>query len=297
MSDLNLRHLGALAMTAPMLALTLTSCGDNPEKQQARRAAFVSCNDSVDTSTQVGSKARSAGYDRCMAEFSAAADADKQTPAGWIGSHVGWLVFGAVVIATVVIARMVLSNIAARAEQERESTLAAGRRIAQDAQDADGERIPQNPEDLQRYADYRWAIPWERGTAFGNLFDRDGSYPRLEQAWTRACELARLGDWDQAGVFTPTAVIAGVDGFRDDSGDIWLGIDSTDYMIGAKELDKVSEHLLRTGRIESATPFERDAARDWFVTRLSMKPIPTTAPQREQQEAPAPPDPTVNWEW
>ncbi|WP_124712877.1 hypothetical protein [Mycolicibacterium nivoides] len=137
------------------------------------------------------------------------------------------------------------------------------------------------PEDLQRYATFGWAVPWAPGTAFAAAVSRSGNISRIEQAWVDACRLAGLGDTDEQGAFTPAATVVRVNGIEG-SGDAWVAVDTRDYTVGAKQLDSVRDHLLRTARVESATPFERDAARDWFITVLSMD-----APAARQATAPA----------
>ncbi|WP_249670206.1 hypothetical protein [Gordonia amarae] len=144
------------------------------------------------------------------------------------------------------------------------------------------------PEDLQRYSAFGWAVPWTPGTAFAAAVSRSGNISRIEQAWVDACRLAGLGDNDEQGVFTPDATVVRVNGIEG-SGDAWVAVDTRDYTVGAKQLDSVRDHLLRTARVESATPFQRDAARDWFITVLSMDaPVApqATAPAAEEVQGP-----------
>jgi hypothetical protein len=218
----------------------------------------------------------------------------------WAQDHAGLIVIGimALIWGTIGIALLEdhQKNQAAqkqRRAQRQAAQLAAGRRLAADAGTAPD---AQSPEDLQRYAEFGWAVPWQPGTAFGNLVERRGKAPRLAQAWIQACELARLGHWDEAGVFTPAAVIANVNGYGDDSGDLELSVNTADYTVGERELNRVLDHLVRTARVETASKFTRNAVKDWHVTRLSMN-APQSAPVAEpQEEAPAP-DPAANWEW
>lgn len=205
----------------------------------------------------------------------------------------GALIWGAIGIALADDRQKQKEKQQARQAQRQAAQLAAGRRLAADAGAAPD---AQSPEDLQRYAAFHWAVPWQPGTAFGNLVDRRGSYPRLNAAWIQACELARLGHWDDEGVFTPAAVIANVNGYGD-SGDLELSVNTADYTVGERELNRVREHLVRTARVETASPFTRNAVKDWHVTRLSMNAPQAVPDQAPQQEAPAPPDPTLNWEW
>jgi hypothetical protein len=181
---------------------------------------------------------------------------------------------------------------AERIAEQRQVDLNRGRAIAQVADTAQEAR---SPEDLQRYAAFQWAVPWQRGTAFGNLVDRDGGTGRVHAAWTEACELARLGHWDEQGVFTPAATVANVNGYDDGSGDLELSVNTADYTVGEKQLNKVLEHLVRTARVETASDFTRNAVRDWHITRLSMNPAAQQV-QEPEQDAPAP-DPAANWEW
>ncbi|WP_081618281.1 hypothetical protein [Mycobacterium sp. 155] len=208
-----------------------------------------------------------------------------------------YLVLGAVValvIAAVVKLAGSAVDDAEKTAAEQAAELDRGRRIAQDAGTEHAER---SPEDLRRYADFGWAVPWQQGTAFGNLVTRDGDTSRVYAAWAEACQLARLGHWDEAGTFTPAAAVVNVNGYSDDdTGDLELAVNTADYTVGARELNRVLEHLVRTARVETASDFTRDAVRDWHVTRLSMIP-------KQQQAAPAPepeasvPDPAAGWEW
>lgn len=144
------------------------------------------------------------------------------------------------------------------------------------------------PEDLQRYATFGWAVPWIPGTAFAAAVSRSGDISRIEQAWVDACRLAGLGDTDEQGAFIPAATVVRVNGIEG-SGDAWVAVDTRDYTVGAKQLDCVRDHLLRTARVESASPFQRDAARDWFITVLSMDPPAApqaTAPAAEEVRGP-----------
>lgn len=176
--------------------------------------------------------------------------------------------------------------------EKRAAELARGRQIALDA---GVEPAAQSPEDLRRYSTFQWAVPWTHGTAFGQLVDRDGGTGRVHAAWTAACELARLGHWTEAGVFIPAATVVNVNGYSDGSGDLELSVNTRDYTVGERELNRVLEPLTRTARVETATSFTRDAVRDWHVTRLSMNPAQQQAAAPEQ-EASAP-DPTTAWEW
>ncbi|MGP4057775.1 hypothetical protein ACTWP6_23620 [Mycobacterium sp. 4D054] len=144
----------------------------------------------------------------------------------WIGDHAPALV----VICLVVVGIVVWANVSKGKEQQASAALAQGRQIAQEADTALEAR---SPEDLQRYAGFGWAVPWQRGTAFGNLVDRDGGIGRVHAAWKEACELARIGHWDQKGKFTPAATVVNVNGYGDGTGDLELSVSTADYTIGA----------------------------------------------------------------
>lgn len=222
----------------------------------------------------------------------------------WFSEHAGAFVFVLAIIAVIVIIAMVKAGSSKDKAAASEAELARGRAIAQAhhaaaVQRAHAEAAAQvpprevwdphgvglapppmpapkisaapatTPEDLQRYAAFGWAVPWTPGSAFAAAVSRSGDTSRIEQAWIDACRLAGLGDTDEQGVFTPAATVVRVNGIEG-SGDAWIAVDTRDYTVGAKQLDSVRDHLLRTARVESATPFQRDAARDWFITVLSM---------------------------
>lgn len=213
----------------------------------------------------------------------------------WAGDHVLFLLIAAVVV---VIAIVSLKESAkeqkGRKTAATEADLARGRQIALDAGLSP---VEQSPEDLRRYATFGWAVPHVPGTALGFLVDRDGSTDRVNAAWAEACELARLGHWDEGGKFTPAAAVVSANGYADGTGDLELSVNTRDYTVGEAQLNKVLGHLVRTARVETATDFTRDAARDWHVTRLSMMPAAQqVAAAAPEQEAPAP-DPTEQWEW
>ncbi|WP_131805684.1 hypothetical protein [Mycobacteroides abscessus] len=234
----------------------------------------------------------------------------------WFSEHAGVILFVIAVIAVITIAAVVKSGTSKDKAAASEAELARGQQIAQAAHAGAVQRaheeaaaqipprevydphgvglapppMPQpkipaapatTPEDLQRYATFGWAVPWTPGTAFAAAVSRSGNISRIEQAWVDACRLAGLGDTDEQGVFTPAAIVVRVNGIEG-SGDAWVAVDTRDYTVGAKQLDSVRDHLLRTARVESATPFQRDAARDWFITVLSMD-----APAATQATAPA----------
>lgn len=217
------------------------------------------------------------------------------TVSDFIESAFPWVVGIVIVIAVLWVIAKMASESAEEQKRKDQGRLDRGRRIAQDAGCAPDAMAPA---DLRRYVEHGWAVPWVPGTAFGKLVTREGGNARILQAWTDAAELARLGHWDEAGVFTPAARVMNVAGYDDGSGDLRLSVSTRDYTTGERELARVLPHLLRTARVATASPWERDAAKDWYATRLSMTPEQAQQPEPvAPQEAPAPPDPTLNWEW
>ncbi|WP_074380437.1 hypothetical protein [Mycobacteroides abscessus] len=139
---------------------------------------------------------------------------------------------------------------------------------------------PMSDEDLQRYATFGAYVPWETGTAFAQAITRSGDDAPIRSAWLQACQLVGLGETDpETGSFTPAATVAWIAAVGD--GDVAISVDTRDYSIGATQLDRVRPHLERTVRVESASPFQRDAARDWFTTRLSMDKASTAVGQAQ----------------
>lgn len=215
----------------------------------------------------------------------------------WFSEHSGLIaliVFAVIAFVVVKVLRASAADDAKKASEEQQAAVERGRAIAHGA---GTELAAQSPADLQRYAAFQWAVPHVPGTAFGNLVTRDGGTSRVHAAWTEAAELARLGHWDEDGGFTPAATVINVNGYADDTGDLELSVDTRDYTVGEKELNRVLEHLTRTARVETASPFTRDAVRDWHVTRLSMTPAEVQQQQAAAPEQPAAPDPAAGWEW
>ncbi|MEX3656925.1 hypothetical protein ABFW09_29990 [Mycolicibacterium fortuitum] len=146
---------------------------------------------------------------------------------------------------------------------------------------------PMSDEDLRRYATFGAYVPWETGTAFAQAITRSGDDAPIRSAWLQACQLAGLGETDpETGTFTPAATVAWIAAVGD--GDVEISVDTRDYSIGDQQLNRVRPHLERTARVESASPFQRDAARDWFTTRLSMQQPRRAAAQAELPAAEAP---------
>jgi len=158
---------------------------------------------------------------------------------------------------------------------------------------------PMSDEDLRRYATFGAYVPWEPDTAFAQAITRSGDAAPIRAAWFQACQLAGLGKTDpETGTFTPAATVAWIAAVGD--GDVAISVDPRDYAIGATQLDRVRPHLERTVRVESASPFQRDAARDWFTTRLSMDKSPTAvgqAPQPAKELPSAPIDYNDDGDW
>lgn len=139
---------------------------------------------------------------------------------------------------------------------------------------------PMSDEDLQRYATFGAYVPWEPDTAFAQAITRSGDDAPIRAAWFQACQLAGLGETNpETGTFTPAATVAWIAAVGE--GDVAISVDPRDYSIGATQLNRVRPHLERTARVESASPFQRDAARDWFTTRLSMNTAPTAVGQAQ----------------
>ncbi len=246
----------------------------------------------------------------------------------WFSDHAGWIIAAAVLALIVAVACSVARDRDEEAKQRKSAAIARGRRIAQDhyarrvadaraavpvpdpaTYDPHGLGIapppqsepklpdppPMSEADLKRYAEFGWAVPWVPDTAFAAVVTPDGDTTRIEKAWVEACQLAGLGDIDpESGTFTPAATVVNVNGIKD-SGDVRVAVDTRDYTVGAKQLDDALEHLIRTARVESATPFERDAAKDWFITVLSMEKAPTAPVPQVQQSAPD--QPAVDPKW
>lgn len=244
-------------------------------------------------------------YAKCMARTPApepgyCAGMFPSKPARGVGGITAWidqnmpLLIGLGIAVIVIVAWSSAAKEKAQQKQQRESAaLARGRQIAQDA---NAELAARSPEDLRRYSTFGWAVPHLAGTAFGFLVDRDGGTARVHAAWAEACELARLGHTDEGGKFVPAATVVNVNGYGDGTGDLELSVSTADYSVGERELNRVLDHLTRTARVETASAFTRNAAKDWHITRLSM------IPEQQKQQAPEPeqpaaPDPTAAWEW
>lgn len=213
----------------------------------------------------------------------------------FFNSGVGaFLFFGGI---AAVIAWVIIASRRDSAEEKKQHTAATHARGRQIALDAGLSPVEQSPADLARFATFGWAVPHVPGTAFGNLVGRDGSTDRVSAAWAEAAEIARLGHVDEQGRFVPAAAVVNVNGYADGSGDLELSVNTRDYTVGEAQLNKVLGHLVRTARVETATGFTRDAARDWHITRLSMTPAAQQAAAAAPEQEQSAPDPTEQWEW
>ncbi|WP_132877410.1 hypothetical protein [Mycobacteroides abscessus] len=153
---------------------------------------------------------------------------------------------------------------------------------------------PTDPEDLQRYATFSAAVPWEPGTAFAAVVSRDGDWSRARTAFASACEAAGLGETDEADAFTPDAVVAEVRTIGGDTDAVVLAVRPAGLHVGSAQLDRVRPFLVRTARVAEASPFVREPSTDLYLTTLRNA-------VQEQPAAPAPDtapttDPS-NWEW
>ncbi|QZT56239.1 hypothetical protein [Mycolicibacterium austroafricanum] len=148
-----------------------------------------------------------------------------------------------------------------------------------------------DPIDLQRYTVFGAVTPWETGTAFAAVVSRDGSLARATAAWLTAAQAAGLGEVDEAGTFTPSAVLTNVRYL--DGGDVELVVQPAGLHIAEKALDKALPFLVVEARVERATPFVREAATGRYMTTLTNR--------VEEKSAPAPEAAPVNdpstWEW
>lgn len=146
-----------------------------------------------------------------------------------------------------------------------------------------------DPIDLRRYTVFGAVTPWETGTAFAAVVDRDGNLARATAAWVTAAQEAGLGELDEDGTFTPSAVLTNV---RYDGGDVELVVQPAGLHIAEKQLDKALQYLVVAARVERATPFVREAATGRYVTTLT---------NRVEEAAPAPEAAPVagpeSWEW
>ncbi|MBE5488544.1 hypothetical protein E3G71_001045 [Mycobacteroides abscessus] len=147
-----------------------------------------------------------------------------------------------------------------------------------------------DPVDLQRYTVFGAVTPWEAGTAFAAVVPRDGSLSRATAAWLTAAQEAGLGETDEAGTFTPSAVLTNV---RYIDGDVELVVQPAGLHIAEKALDRALPFLVVEARVERATPFVREAATGRYVTTLTNVAREQSAPAPEA----APANDPTQWEW
>lgn len=147
-----------------------------------------------------------------------------------------------------------------------------------------------DPTDLQRYTAFGAVTPWEAGTAFAAVVSRDGSLARATAAWLTAAQAAGLGELDEDGAFTPSAVLTNVRYI--DGGDVELVVQPAGLHIAEKQLDKALPYLVVEARVESASPFVREAATGRYMTTL------TNRVEAEQPAAAATDQPSIDiWKW
>ncbi|GAB4910031.1 hypothetical protein MAHJHV65_00060 [Mycobacterium avium subsp. hominissuis] len=150
-----------------------------------------------------------------------------------------------------------------------------------------------DPEDLKRYNVFNAVVPWEPGSAFAAVVNRDGDWSRARGAFASACEAAGLGETDEAGTFTPAAVVAEVRTIGGDTDAVVLAVRPAGLHIGSAQLDRARPYLVRTARVAEASPFEREPSTDLYLTTLRNV--------VREQSAPAPEAAPINdpstWEW
>lgn len=148
-----------------------------------------------------------------------------------------------------------------------------------------------DPADLQRYTAFGAVTPWEAGTAFAAVVNRDGNLSRATAAWLTAAQAAGLGEVDEDGTFTPSATLTNVRYVND--GDVQLVVQPAGLHIAEKALDKVLPFLVVEARVESASPFVREAATGRYCSTLTNRTQEVQAPAPETTPANDP----SNWEW
>lgn len=147
-----------------------------------------------------------------------------------------------------------------------------------------------DPTDLQRYTAFGAVTPWTQGTAFAAVVDRNGNLARATAAWLTAAQAAGLGEVDEAGTFTPSAVLTNVRYIG--GGDVEFVVQPAGLHIAETQLDKALRYLVVEARVERATPFVREAATGRYMTTL------TNRVEAEQAPAPAAAEPSIDiWKW
>ncbi|WP_237100838.1 hypothetical protein [Mycobacteroides abscessus] len=243
----------------------------------------------------------------------------------WFSEHAGVILFVIAVAAVIAIVAAVKSGTSKDKAAASEAELARGRQISLAAHAAAVQRahaeaaaqmpprevwdpmnmgaVPPTPEpvipappstdptDLQRYNAFGAVTPWEAGTAFAAVVDRDGSLARATAAWLTAAQAAGLGEVDEDGTFTPSATLTNVRYVND--GDVQLVVQPAGLHIAEKALDKVLPFLVVKARVESASPFVREAATGRYCSTLTNRTQEVQAPAPETTPANDP----SNWEW
>lgn len=152
---------------------------------------------------------------------------------------------------------------------------------------------PTDPDDLKRYSVFNGVNAWTPGTAFAAVVARNGDWSRARNAWALACEQAGLGEVDESGVsFTPAATLDGLRTIGGDDDAVILAIRPAGLHIAEKALDRVREFLVVTAHVETASPFQREAATGLYLTTLRNR-VEAPAPAPEA----APVSDVSRWEW
>lgn len=152
-----------------------------------------------------------------------------------------------------------------------------------------------DPEDLKRYNVFNAVVPWEPGSAFAAVVNRDGDWSRARGAFASACEAAGLGETDEAGVFTPAAVVAEVRTIGGDTDAVVLAVRPAGLHVGSAQLDRARPYLVRTARVAEASPFVREPSTDLYLTTLRNAQPEQPAPVIEAEAAPV--NDVSRWEW
>lgn len=148
-----------------------------------------------------------------------------------------------------------------------------------------------DPVDLQRYTVFSAVTPWIPGTAFAAVVSRDGSLARATAAWLTAAQEAGLGELDEDGTFTPSAVLTNVRYI--DGGDVEFVVQPAGLHIAETQLDKALRYLVVEARVESASPFVREAATGRYCSTLTNRVEEKSAPAPEAAPVAGP----ESWEW
>lgn len=151
---------------------------------------------------------------------------------------------------------------------------------------------PTDPEDLQRYATFNGVNAWTPGTAFAAVVARNGDWSRARNAWALACEQAGLTETDENGEVTLQAELTGLRTIGGDDDAVILAIRPAGLHIAEKALDRVLPVLVVTAHVETASPFQREAASGLYLTTLRNRVEP------EQATASSVDEPSIDiWKW